>query len=291
MGTVNTDLRTEDRLRAIGVLATAPHLAQLFERYDAPFINADVTFNPAVGHIEAIAHQVAREAGCTPDDALLMLIYAIVQRWADEPERPLIDDVLRRVRAVELYRLWPHGSGDAGSWDTAYEYIPINTPEDKIAAVAIATHLAYLERMQQTVADVGVYHIPPLDDVIEHTDLVEPSIFGALTNPTFFATLLASADATLDDCAVILAGSDRADSAMAVARLVEHIRDIVMRVTDEWTRRPLEQKLQLLGWLLAGLELKDLLGAVDNPAALTGEALHDETVAIVRAAVNATEAR
>jgi len=219
------------------------------------------------------------------------LVRTRVQRWADEPERPLPDDVLHRVRAVELYRLWPGVSGGGGNWDAAYEYVPINTPDPKIEAVAVAMHRAYLERMQQTVAGVGVYHIPPLVDVIEHTDLVAPSIFGALTNPTFFATLLASADATLDDCAVILAGDDRAASPAPVEPLAEHLRELVTRATDEWVTRPLEQKLQLLGWLLVGLELKDLLGAVEEPATFTGAALHDQTVAVVCAAVRTVQMR
>ena len=281
-----THLRTEDRLKAIGVLAGAPHLPALFERHDT-VPNAGVTFKLAIDHIEMIAHQVSREVSCTPDEALLMLIYAIVQRWQDEPERAPRPSA-GRPRPVELYRLWPNAGGDVGTWDTAYEYVPINTPESRLEEVAIALHRAHLQRQQQDVAGIGVYSILPNDELGDEDS--EPGIFAALRNPTHLARLVTSAMAQLDDYVILLTASDLAVGDPASERLREQIREMLMRSLDEWPARTLDTKLDLLGWLLTALEMRDRLSAVENAASLTGEALADYTIATIRLDLDAAQA-
>jgi len=80
-----------------------------------------------------------------------------------EPLRPLAKPPAL-TRPVEVYRLWPEGGGDRGSWDTAYVEIPRDTPEDQIALVAAERHHAELVLHRQAVVSVGFYNLPPLEE-------------------------------------------------------------------------------------------------------------------------------
>lgn len=296
-GTVNTifPLRYEDRLRAIGLLATAPELAASFERFDGPLATSATTLDPAVKQMEAAALTISREIGCTPDLALLMLIYCIVQRWQPHPEHANVGQDYAPpppktlTRRVEIYRLWPNSGGDTGSWDTAFVEIPINTPESLIPDVAAKAHHAYLTRMGQDVAGVGFYHLPPLDDEIVITINVDAFVsFAWMYSDLDRAEVLSGARLHVEYLQRTLAAQQSAEGPLPPLEIAVAME--MERLADEWTGMARLDKLRSLGAYIANLAVKELMQTTEGFGEMHHEAICDYVVAPVAAAIESIAA-
>jgi hypothetical protein len=57
-----------------------------------------------------------------------------------------------KTRSIEMIRCWMNGT-----WDTAFQNIPANTPEGDIDRVAIDAHISELQQAKLEVAHVAVY--------------------------------------------------------------------------------------------------------------------------------------
>jgi hypothetical protein len=70
------------------------------------------------------------------------------------------------TRQIEMLRCW----GD-NTWDTAFQDIPVETPEGDIDIVAIDAHISELVQAKKDVAHVAVYHIPEVEETADlHAD-------------------------------------------------------------------------------------------------------------------------
>jgi len=70
----------------------------------------------------------------------------------------------KKDRPIEIYVGYSNGS-DAGHWGTEYVRIPLDTPEEKIAAVACKAMQTMLDdRGVENAAFFGVYNIPDPED-------------------------------------------------------------------------------------------------------------------------------
>ena len=76
----------------------------------------------------------------------------IVWRSTREPAEKIM---IRTVREVEYFRLWPGNSGDSGTWDTDFIEIPADTPDDQVDA-AIREAAAKIEWQKEPPVMVGV---------------------------------------------------------------------------------------------------------------------------------------
>ena len=80
----------------------------------------------------------------------------------------------RKTRQIEVYVGESSDSGDSGAWSTMYVDIPANTLKSKIHKKAISVAYSQLRREErEDIAFVGVYNIPPKDDLEDLEDLEE----------------------------------------------------------------------------------------------------------------------
>ena len=92
----------------------------------------------------------------------------------------------RTKRPVEMYlaRPWPTVvGGDTGEWWTDFVNIPINTPEDQIAAVAEGVLMEEIE--DDDIAFVGVFNIQSLEELDDEDDEFDDTLVGDDTGDDF----------------------------------------------------------------------------------------------------------
>ena len=74
----------------------------------------------------------------------------------DEARKSPESKMLKTMRLIEYYRLWPCGLGDSGIWDTDFVEIPADTPDNQIH-YAIEEAVAEMQWREEPPAITGYY--------------------------------------------------------------------------------------------------------------------------------------
>jgi hypothetical protein len=174
------------------------------------------------------------------------------------------------TRPVEVYRTWPEGEGDRGSWDTAIQDVPIDTPNEDIGEVAAAAHLIYLRLHNQHPVAVGFYNLTPLENAQPGMDVDTFVTLAWLLSSLDREVVLEGGRAHLYDLQMQLYSGHEAGP-LAPLQLAVNLE--AERLTDDWSGLAMPDKLRGIGAFIINLAVRERMEQAEGLEDMTAEAI------------------
>jgi hypothetical protein len=174
------------------------------------------------------------------------------------------------TRPVEVFRCWPEGEGDQGSWDTAIQDVPIDTPNEDIGEVAAAAHLIYLRLHNQHPVAVGFYNLPPIEDAQPGMDVDTFVTLAWLLSSLDREVVLEGGRAHLYDLQMQLYSGHEAGP-LAPLQLAVNLE--AERLTDDWSGLAMPDKLRGIGAFIINLAVRERMEQAEGLEDMTAEAI------------------